>query len=165
MDPEEEKEYRRQVEESDVTPLSLSLFLSCFHHNQIDWCFSKFGFSLMIQSWNCECGQGFDVDCFRYARIKPYPLKDENAYTYDVELFGRLGLHCYNLLHKVNKQYLSCFFLFFCFLFVIVFSDFFVTQFLLFLMFEFCLYFQGTNLKLLCIPKYNTLDIALTCGY
>ncbi|CAL9227251.1 unnamed protein product [Arabidopsis halleri] len=83
MDPEEEKEYRRQVQESD----------------------------------------GFDVDCFRYARIKPYPLKDENAYTYDVELFGRLGLHCYNLLHK------------------------------------------GTNLKLLCIPKYNTLDIALTCGY
>ncbi|EFH43688.1 hypothetical protein ARALYDRAFT_491864 [Arabidopsis lyrata subsp. lyrata] len=83
MDPEEEKEYRRQVEESDI-----------------DWCFSKFGVSMLI---------ALDMLCFRY--------------TYDVELFGRLGLHCYNLLHK------------------------------------------GTNLKLLCIPKYNTLDIALTCGY
>ncbi|AEE85563.1 putative protein [Arabidopsis thaliana] len=82
MDPEEEKVYRRQVEESD----------------------------------------GFDVDYFRYAGIKPCPLKDENAYTYDIELFGRLGLHCYNLLH------------------------------------------EGTNLKLMCIPKYNTNNIGVSSG-
>jgi len=75
----------------------------------------------MIHSWNCERGQGFDVDYFRYAGIKPCPLKDENAYTYDIELFGRLGLHCYNLLHEVNKQYLPLFLIFFNFLFVIVF--------------------------------------------
>lgn len=64
-------------------------------------CFSTFDFvkhiCLLVQFWNCERGQGFDVDYFHNARIKPFQLDDEYGYTYDIELYGRLGLHCYNL--------------------------------------------------------------------
>ncbi|XP_020875157.1 UPF0725 protein At4g28920 [Arabidopsis lyrata subsp. lyrata] len=59
---------------------------------------------------------GFDVDYFHnsYARIKPFQLNDEYGYTHDIELYGRLGLHCYNLhkgtnlklidIHKYNTE-------------------------------------------------------------
>ncbi|CAE6170588.1 unnamed protein product [Arabidopsis arenosa] len=49
---------------------------------------------------------GFDVDYFHnsYARIKPFQLNDEYGYTHDMELYGRLGLHCYNLHKETNLK-------------------------------------------------------------
>ncbi|KAJ4899284.1 hypothetical protein Rs2_13235 [Raphanus sativus] len=47
-----------------------------------------------------ECGQGFDVDYFYLpygGGLVPHIVEDKYDYPYDVGLFSRLGLHCYNL--------------------------------------------------------------------
>ncbi|KAG2241611.1 hypothetical protein Bca52824_090184 [Brassica carinata] len=47
-----------------------------------------------------ECGQGFDVDYFYNpygGELVPHIVEDKYDYPYDVGLFSRLGLHCYNL--------------------------------------------------------------------
>ncbi|XP_010436352.1 PREDICTED: UPF0725 protein At4g28920-like [Camelina sativa] len=52
---------------------------------------------------------GFDIGYFRNARtrINPVPMKDESGYTHDIELYARLGLHCYNLQKGTNLRFLD----------------------------------------------------------
>lgn len=66
---------------------------------------------MLIQSWNCECGQGFDVDYFPHpcGGIFPHILEDKYDYHVHLGLYARLGLHCYNL----DKVTMSLFFFFF----------------------------------------------------